>query len=97
MDKIVYLRNYADEKIKKSIPNWEDIKHIIVVVLSGDETLEITYYNHEPSTFDSDEDDDRMGDWCDGAYLLPVELVDKFSEFEGSSYECMEYIMGISK
>lgn len=96
MNKIVYLRNYRDEKIKISIPNWEDIKHIIAVVLSGDETLEITYYNHEPGVFDSD-DDNRMVDYYDGAYLLPIELVDKFSEFEGSSCDCMEYIMGLSK
>ena len=97
MNKIVYLRNYVDEKIERSIPNWEDVKHIIVVMLSGDETLEVTYYNHEPSVFDSDEDDDRIGDWYDGAYLLPIELVDKFSEFEGSAYDCMEYIMELSK
>lgn len=96
MNKIVYLRNYRDEKIKINIPNWEDIKHIIVVVLSGDERLEVTYYNHEPGVFDSD-DDNRMADYYDGAYLLPIELVDKFSEFEGDSYDCMEYIMGLSK
>lgn len=97
MNKIVYLRNYADKKTKISIPNWEDVKHIIVVVLTGDETLEITYYNHEPGVFDSDDDGDRMVEYYDGAYLLPIELVDKFSEFEGSSYSCMDYIMGLSK
>lgn len=96
MNKIVYLRNYRDEKIRINIPNWEDIKHIIVVVLSGDETLEITYYNHEPIVFDSD-GDDRMTDCYDGAYLLPIELVDKFSEFEGDSYDCMEYMKRLSK
>lgn len=97
MNKIVYLRNYRDEKIKISIPNWEDVKHIIVVVLSGDETLEITYYNHEPIVFDSDGDDDRMKDFYDGVYLLPIELIDKFSEFEGDSYDCMEYMKRLSK
>lgn len=96
MDKIVRLRNYNDHKIEVSIPNWEDVRNIIVITLSGDELLYVSYNGHESMLYDSDEDD-RMTDYFDGVYDLPINLIDKFSEFEGSSYECMEYIKRLSK
>ena len=97
MNKTIYIRDYESNKVKVEVPDWEDVESIDVTVLTGDEILDVyySYYDDNVSlTFDSSYD--RLHDFYDGGYELPLELVDKFSEFEGSSYDCMEYIKGLT-
>lgn len=97
MNKTIYIRDFASNKVKVEVPDWEDVKSIYVTVLSGDEILDVYYdYHNDNTSITFDSSDDRLHDFYDGGYWLPLELVDKFSEFDGDSYDCMEYIKGLT-
>ena len=46
-------------------------------------------------TYDSTED--RMIDFYDGSYDVPLEMVDTLSECAGSSYSRMDYMTGLAE
>lgn len=89
MDKKVCVRDYTNQKKEIVIRNFEDVEKIVVAVFSGDEVLNITYKNDNSMTslYNSD---DRMTSYYDGSYNLPLEYIDLFSNFNGSSYDLME-------
>ena len=86
MDKEIYIRDYARKKKKVIIPQFENVKRISVQILSGDEILNVVYSDCSTKRFDSC--DCRTADYYDGEYNLPLNKVDEFSNFGGSSYDC---------
>ena len=93
MNKTIYIRNFTDTKVKVEVPNWEDVAGIFVDIISGDEKLTVLYNHNDMIEFESC--DTRTISFHDATYELPLKLVDKFSEFKGSSYDCMTYILNL--
>lgn len=90
MYKQLTLRDFRGEKSDFIIEDFENVKDIDIVILSGDETATVHYFNGEKEEFDSSEC--RLVDYYDCSYELPLNIIDEFSSFEGSSYECERYI-----
>lgn len=86
MDKMVYIRDYNDTKKAVTINSFEDVEKITVSIQSGDEIL--TVYYKDLSTVDFDSSDCRLMNFFDGEYELPLDKIDDFSAFDGSSYDC---------
>lgn len=62
-----------------------------VEIITGDEILTVIYKDDTPAaTYDSS--NCRQQDIFDTIYELPIALIDCFSRFEGSPYQCYEYI-----
>lgn len=90
MDKKIVLRDYADSRKEFIIEDFENVETIFIQILSGDEVATISYKNGNEICFDSS--NERLMDFNDGCYHLPLRLIDEFSNFEGSSYDCIDYI-----
>lgn len=90
MDKKIVLRDYTDDRKEFIIPDFENVESIEITILSGDEIADITYKDGKEISFDSS--DDRIIAYNDDYYELPLEFIDEFSNFEGSSYRCSDYI-----
>ena len=86
MDKMVCIRDYNRTRKVITINNFENVEKITVAIQSGDEIL--TAYYKDSSTVDFDSSDCRMMSFFDGEYELPLDEIDEFSAFEGSSYDC---------
>lgn len=95
MDKRVLLRDYMDRKIQAVITDFEKVELIGVLIITGDEILVVRYKDEHTEWIDSS--DDRIANYFDGLYELPLDMVDAFSEFEGSSYDCESYISELKK
>ena len=90
MDKRVLLRDYMDRKIQAVITDFEKVELIGVLIITSDEILVVRYKDGHTEWLDSS--DNRRANYFDGLYELPLDMVDAFSEFEGSSYDCESYI-----
>lgn len=90
MNKEIVLRDYMDIKQEFIIENFENVDDIHITVISGDEIADIEYKDGQSITFDSS--NSRSDDFIDCYYNLPLEFIDEFSKFTGSSYQCYDYI-----
>ena len=90
MDKRIILRDYKDNKKEFIIKDFENVEDIFIDIISGDEVAYICYKDNTEIEFDSSED--RIMNFYDYQYQLPLELIDMFSDFNGSSYNCKTYI-----
>lgn len=88
MDKEIKLTNYNDEIITFKLPNFDEIKLIEIIILSGDELCRCIYPD-KVIQYDSDTHF-RYMNYYDGIYLLPKNKLDEFNSFIGSSYEKLE-------
>lgn len=86
MNKEIYIRDYSDKKVPITIPNFEDVIKIIVEIISGDEVLTVLYRDYSTKKFDSS--GCRMQNFYDDEYELPLDKIDEFSDFVGTSYDC---------
>lgn len=66
------------------------MKQIWVEIITGDEVVTIWYNDGTYKTFDSSTL--RVRNYADITYELPLGLVDVFSNFEGTPYDCWEKI-----
>lgn len=85
MDKEIVLVEYNDRKHTFTIPNFEDVKCIMIKILSGDETADVSYNSGRKINFDSSYH--RRISYYDGCYELDKKDIDKFNKFDGNSYE----------
>lgn len=92
MDKQIYIRNYLDQKKSIIVRDFENVVDLTVSIISGDEVLTVTYADGHSEKFDSS--DDRIMDFFDGCYTVPLNRVDEFSNFKGDSYDCMDFFDG---
>lgn len=90
MDKKIILRDYSDLRKEFTIKDFENVKSIYISIISGDEVAEIVYKDGKFVNYDSS--DERIMNYYDTCYELPLDLIDEFSAFEGDSYECERYI-----
>lgn len=88
MDKKVFIRDYTDHKTEVAIKDFEKVLRLDVEIITGDEVLTVTYKDGAKISFDSC--DRRISDYYDANYELPLDKVDEFSNFDGSSYHCAE-------
>ena len=66
------------------------MKQIWVEIITGDEVVTIWYNDRTYKTFDSSAS--RVHNFSDITYELPLGLIDVFSTFEGTPYDCWEKI-----
>ena len=67
----------------------EDVKRIKIEIQNGDEILNVIYSDYSTKSFDSS--NCRITSYYDGEYTLPLNKVDEFSDFTGSSYNAQRY------
>jgi len=63
----MFLLDYSGAKKNIDI-NFKDVDFATIVVVSGDEILDVVFKNGESHSFDSSED--RIFDFFDGSYVL---------------------------
>ena len=88
MDKEIRLTNCNNEIITFKLPNFDEVKLIEIILLSGDELCRCIYPD-KVIEFDSDAHF-RFINYYDGIYILPKNKLDEFNSFIGSSYEKQE-------
>lgn len=91
MDKIVMIRDWSGRRKKVKITNLEQVQEIWCEVISGDEVLTVDYLNGDRVIFDASKD--RILDFFDTRYRIPLENLDLFSN-QTDSYEAAEVIAG---
>lgn len=94
MDKKVLLYDYESQPHEITVPNIEDIKSIILEVLSGDEVLIVTYHNDKMLRFDP-MFFQRPKSSYDGSVELSVDDLDDLSAI-ANSYTAMETFLGFN-
>lgn len=91
MSQVISIRDFAGNKSNITLTNWLNVKRIFVEIVTGDEILTVIYKDDTPAdTFDSSTS--RGYSYPDVVYELPLGLVDVFSNFEGTPYDCWEKI-----
>lgn len=89
MDKEIILKDYAGEKHKYVINNFENVEVIGICIITGDEICTIRYEDDTEVEFDSGIST-RLLNFYDGSYFIAPDKVDEFSSAEGSSYDRAE-------
>lgn len=84
MTKDIVLVDYKGERYNYQIENFEKVVSIRVIILSGDEVVEIKYKNGNTATFDCGVG--RLIGFFDGFYFVPKEKIDDWSNTEGDAY-----------
>ena len=92
MEKQIKIYDYAGEPTEVVIKDFENVVYIECEVLSGDEVLTVVYKNGDKKIFDSSSC--RMVDYNDGYVSIPLDQVDKISDFP-YSYDMMDYFWGL--
>lgn len=80
--------DYDDKKVYITLNNGhtiDDIRFIIVTILSGDEVLDIHYNDYEYQHVDCGTN--RIRDYYDGSYIVESTDIPKWLERK-SSYDC---------
>ena len=85
MEREIVLTEYDGERHKYKIGNFENVFMIRINIKSGDEIAEIIYNDKSIKRIDCS--DSRIMGFDDGSYILPLEKLDEFNKFNGSSYE----------
>lgn len=70
----IKLTNYLGLTKEFEIENFEEVESLLVVILSGDETLHVFYKDNTKRVLDSD--NERMTSLFDGCYFLPLNKKD---------------------
>jgi hypothetical protein len=92
MTKTIYIRDYEDDRKAVNIENFEDVIYCRVKISSGDEVLTVIYKDGNEMEFDSSTT--RFENYYDDEYKIPLNKLDDFSNFIGSSYSCERMILG---
>lgn len=77
MHKTATIRNYNADTTEVVIEEFENVSAIFVCVISGDEVLNVIYKDGRTERFDSS--NDRITDYYDGGYNVPLDKLDEFS------------------
>lgn len=99
MDKKVYLRDYENEKYEAVIKDFEKVSTLICEVITGDEVLKIIYESGYIDVIDSDHLSGKLrrNDYRDAQYIIPLNLIDEFTSFEGDWVDRMFHIRKLKK
>lgn len=92
INKEIWLRDYTDTKRKFEITNWDNVSKIYINVISGNEVMEVVY--KDKSIVKIDSSPNRFVDVLHDSYELPLEKIDEFSDFVGSTYDMASIIKG---
>lgn len=84
-----YIQDYAGNKTECEIPDDSDIKEFYVIILSGDEIVDVDMVDGRTYSFDSSRH--RILDFYDGAYEVQKDRLQEWMNFEGSSYGRMHH------
>lgn len=84
MKREIMLVDYKGTRQSFTIDNFEDVLIVEIRIISGDEIARIIYKDKKVVEFDSS--DCRIMGYSDGIYILPLERLDEFNAYEGSSY-----------
>lgn len=84
--KEIWLRDYQSKICKVQLR--DEIKMIIINVISGDETAIIVYEDGTSEEFDSSSN--RYINYYDGTYIVPADRLEEFNDLKGDSYDRME-------
>ena len=90
LSQVISIRDFAGNKSSFILENSKDVKEIWIEIITGDEVVTVFYKDGTHKTFDSSTS--RVYNCSDIVYELPLGLVDVFSNFEGTPYDCWEKI-----
>lgn len=83
------IYDYADQPIEIETQD-KPIEEIFVQILSGDETIVVTYADDDEDEFDSS--NDRIESYNDGFYIVTKEFLDEWMNWKPQEGEtCYSY------
>lgn len=92
MHKTVTIRDYGTKRTKVVIKDFENVSSIFVCVISGDEVLYVIYKDGHIERFDSS--NDRITDYYDGGYNVPLDKLDAFSDCDKAFINLCRFGLG---
>lgn len=84
MNKRLVLVDWDGNEKEFDIPDFENVLSITIKVLTGDEVAGVCYKNGDIKVFDSS--DDRLTDYLDCLYQIPLNKNEEFNNLQDSSY-----------
>lgn len=84
-----YIRDYTGKEIECQIPDDVEIKEFYVIIISGDEIVDVDMADGRKYSFDSSRD--RIYNFYDGGYDVPKDKLEEWNNVKGSSYDRMRH------
>lgn len=77
--KLMNIYNYLNEPMTIELEDYKNVSMLIVLILSGDETVRVVYNDGESVSFDSDTVG-RLLEIYEGLYMVDSNEIDKWIE-----------------
>lgn len=78
MDKIVTLYDYEGNPTTHIIQDVENLENAVLLTVSGDEVLVLSYKDH--STIELDSSEERLLSFYDGAQFININEIDQLND-----------------